>query len=351
MTLKVIDIASYQSVEIAADGAHNAVIVKATEGTGYINPKCDAQYQTAKSAGKLLGVYHYASGGDPVAEADYFLSNIKGYIGEAILALDWESGSNASWGNTQWCRKFVDRVHEKTGIWCMIYVQASAVNQVANLVNDCPLWIAGYPTNAPGWEVPNFMYSTAPWATYTIWQFTSGGGLDKNIANLDAAGWKRIANPSGGGGGTTVTTTKKPAVGPLDKSLELLAGDVQAGKFGDGDARAAALGPYFKGVQAIVNHRADQAYSPTALKILKDETLAGKYGDGDVRKWRLGTYYPLVQDMINSDSKPQALTYTVQSGDTLSGIAAKLGTSTNALANANGISNPNLIFAGQVLKY
>ena len=45
-------------------------------------------------------------------------------------------------------------------------------------------------------------------------------------------------------------------------------------------------------------------------------------------------------------------TYTVQKGDTLSGIASKLSYpgGWQALATANGIANPNLIFPGQVLK-
>jgi rare lipoprotein A len=44
-------------------------------------------------------------------------------------------------------------------------------------------------------------------------------------------------------------------------------------------------------------------------------------------------------------------TYMVQSGDTLSGIAAELGTSVEDLAAANGIANPDLIYAGQTLYY
>lgn len=43
-------------------------------------------------------------------------------------------------------------------------------------------------------------------------------------------------------------------------------------------------------------------------------------------------------------------TYTVQSGDTLSGIANKFGTNYESLANLNNISNPNRIYVGQVLK-
>jgi putative chitinase len=41
--------------------------------------------------------------------------------------------------------------------------------------------------------------------------------------------------------------------------------------------------------------------------------------------------------------------YTVKRGDTLSGIASRHGTTVGALAQANGISNPNRIFAGQRL--
>ena len=47
---------------------------------------------------------------------------------------------------------------------------------------------------------------------------------------------------------------------------------------------------------------------------------------------------------------PTAKTHTVKSGETLSGIAAKYGTTYQHLAAINGINNPNLIYAGQVLK-
>ncbi len=44
------------------------------------------------------------------------------------------------------------------------------------------------------------------------------------------------------------------------------------------------------------------------------------------------------------------LTYTVQRGDTLRSIARKFNTTTTAILAINAISNPNLIFPGQVLK-
>src|SRR6266566_1705207 len=42
-------------------------------------------------------------------------------------------------------------------------------------------------------------------------------------------------------------------------------------------------------------------------------------------------------------------TVTVQPGDTLTSIAARTGTTVDALAAANGIASPNLIFVGQTL--
>lgn len=41
--------------------------------------------------------------------------------------------------------------------------------------------------------------------------------------------------------------------------------------------------------------------------------------------------------------------YTVVAGDTLSGIAARFGSTVDKIARANGISNPNLIYVGQRL--
>ena len=43
--------------------------------------------------------------------------------------------------------------------------------------------------------------------------------------------------------------------------------------------------------------------------------------------------------------------YLVQSGDTLTGIAAELGTSVDSLMSANGLTSPDLIYAGQTLSF
>lgn len=52
----------------------------------------------------------------------------------------------------------------------------------------------------------------------------------------------------------------------------------------------------------------------------------------------------------STNSQSAAGSYTVKSGDTLSGIAEQFGTSYETLAQLNGISNPNDIYVGQVIK-
>ena len=53
---------------------------------------------------------------------------------------------------------------------------------------------------------------------------------------------------------------------------------------------------------------------------------------------------------VSSDSASTGGIYTVVKGDTLSGIAAKYGTTYQEIAKENGIRNPNLIYPGQQFK-
>lgn len=51
-----------------------------------------------------------------------------------------------------------------------------------------------------------------------------------------------------------------------------------------------------------------------------------------------------------NNNKPGNYSYTVKQGDTLSAIARKYNTTYQVLAAYNGISNPNLIYPGQVIR-
>ena len=197
MPLYTVDVYSGSSDSIIRDPHADGVIVKATQGTGYVNPRCNHQWELAGQLGKLRGLYHYAGGGNPVSEAQFFINNIRNYVGQGVLILDWESYQNASWGNANWARQFVDEVHRLTGVWPMIYVQESALWQAANCANNCGVWVAKYASmNWNSWVVPNMSVSSGAFKFLTGWQFT-GGDMDRSIFYLTKEAWGKIANPAG----------------------------------------------------------------------------------------------------------------------------------------------------------
>lgn len=192
MALYFTDVFSGSADWIVTDPHAQGTIVKVSQGTGYLNPKYQYQYSLAKNAGRLLGLYHYAGGGNPI----YFLSHIQDKLGQAVLAVDWEQYQNAAWGDTTWVRQFVNEIHRQTGMWPLIYVQESAIWQVANCVSDCGLWVAKYASmDWHSWAVPAMTVNTSPWQTYTLWQF-AGDDEDRSIATVDREGWVRLANPN-----------------------------------------------------------------------------------------------------------------------------------------------------------
>lgn len=256
--LKGIDISKWQAGIDLSKIDTDFVICKATEGVGYTDKYCDKLYQQAKKLGKKLGVYHFARpdlGNSAVEEADYFIKETKGYHKEAILILDWEPQGN-SIANTGWAKGWLDRVYEKTGVKPLIYMSASVVRAYdwsKVVAGDYGLWIANYGSNNGTAQKGVFNnYPLRYWSFYALWQYTSkgrlsgyNGNLDLNYFSGDKAAWDKYA---GGSPSTSTSTTK-----PVEKSVDELAREVIAGKYGNGDARKQALGSRYDEVQARVN--------------------------------------------------------------------------------------------------
>lgn len=85
---------------------------------------------------------------------------------------------------------------------------------------------------------------------------------------------------------------------------------------------------------------------------LAQMVLKGQFGNGAVRKVKLGNRYNSVQAIVNSlcGGVSSGVYYIVKSGDTLSAIAKKYGTTISQLVKWNGIKNPNLIYVNQKIR-
>lgn len=108
----------------------------------------------------------------------------------------------------------------------------------------------------------------------------------------------------------------------------------------------------FNALDCNVCYKEFTAPEKKSIEELAQEVLAGKWGNGIDRVNKLtaaGYDYQSVQNRVNELVKPQPIVYTVKSGDTLSGIAQRYGTTVAKLALDNNIKNANLIYPGQKL--
>lgn len=350
MAMQGIDISGWQEDLDLAQVPCDFAIIKATQGVGYVSDACDPHVQQAIALGKPFGFYHYVNGSGATAEADFFVDNCANYFGVGLPCIDWESMQNAAWGDADYLSELVQRVIDRTGVKPLIYASKSAFPWDVAKALDCGAWVAQYASdNATG-------YQDSPWneGAYdcAIRQYSSHGRLDGYSGNLDldkaymdADGWARYVSASGA-----------PAPAPAKKTDEQIADEVIAGAWGNGEDRRNRLssaGYDPDAVQAIVNARLQP--SRKSDDEVADEVIRGEWGNGSDRRDRLAQagYDPdAIQSVVNSKLGASASahrTYTVKSGDTLSGIAAAYGTSWQHLASINGIANPNLIYPGQVL--
>lgn len=284
------------------------VIVGTTWGTGQIWGNCLASgvntdanrmiYQ-AQASGKKYGLYHYAMGGSPEAEAEFFYQNTSNYWRSGIVALDWEADDNPAWGDWNWVRRFMTRAEQLSGgVRPVLYTMGSVVPSIPQDLRDrYALWVAEYATMAPTG------YQAVPWrlGVYgeSIRQY-SGNGItntvtpsDLNLFRGDTTAWDRIANPDN----ATPTPAPSPSQ-PAAPDLETLATRTIRGDFGNGTDRINALGDLYGPVMEIVNSRLGGG-SGVDLTALAWATIRGDYGNGQDRINALGGNYNAVMQIVN----------------------------------------------------
>lgn len=301
MSFKFIDISNWQVgidvVSVVRNGGLSAVVVKATEGIGFVDKSCDGFVSKLRANGIRFGFYHFARNNSARAEAEFFREKTRGYEKAGIPILDWEAGQSIDWVNA-----FVERYHELTGVWPWVYGNAWRFNQ-GTVNTNCGRWVAGYPKNG----ITNINYGVNTDMPYKInnglvcgWQFSSsvriagyGGNLDGNVFYGDTAAWDKYA----GGSPAASTPSTTPDSAPYGSTLGLAA-DVMRGKYGTMNARKEALGSRYDEVQDFINHIAN-----ASAATLASEVWAGKYGNGDTRKLVLGSRYNEVMAVVNGGNK------------------------------------------------
>ncbi len=281
------------------------------------------------------------TGGNAMQTANmlnYFLPKIQTPKG-SIIALDYEDGAGPSaQANTDNVLYGMRRIRD-AGYTPVLYSGKYYIAnhlQLDRILSEFPnsLWIASYADmqvrTRPLWGYFPSMPGVA------IWQFTSTG-----------------------------------RAGGLDYNVDLLGITKKGYKHGDAERPVTKPEAVKEGIQADNTPKKDITTGYTVKVNFSAKTWSNGAG---IPNWVKGNSYEVIQTNGNkvllvgimswidrsnveilstakqNSTQATASTYTVHSGDSLSAIAAKFGTTVSALQSANNIHNANLIYPGQVLK-
>lgn len=381
----MIDVSNHQGTITAAEYTSmrnsygvKAVTAKISEGTYYHDPYAAGNIANAQAAGLYINGYYfcrYTSVEGAKAEAEYAVKMAKqdGLPINAVLVADIEAGQSSLGSYTNSLAiSAMKQIVEAAGYRFDVYTMGSWVGNSINTSNVG--WVAYYPYNVTtdrytshhAWQWTDSQYISSKLSGVDMSQLYDNyytGGQDKNavISNGDTT------DVSTSNGGSASNNSNMSAESGSTSTYTVKSGDTLSGiaaKYGMSTSTLASLNGitntnliYVGQVLKVSGTASSNASSTYTVK--SGDTLSGiaaKYGTSYQSLASLnGISYPYTiyvgQKLKVSGTASSTKSYTVKSGDTLSGIASKLDVSTSYLASKNNISNYNLIYAGQTLKY
>lgn len=312
---------------------------------------------------------------------DYFLPKVQ-TPKQSIVALDVESGQQ----NTNTVDYALNRI-KQAGYTSVLYGYKGYLQShvdLASLAKKYPLWLAAYPDYNVTVK-PNYAYFPS-FDNVGIYQFTStyvARGLDGDVDltgitdngyhNGDAS--KPITKPVAVKQGIVADNTSKQDIS-TGYTVKV---NYSAKRWASGQT----IPNWVKGrMYPVVQTSGDRVLLGGIMSWIKrsdveilqtaKQTAGGTYTVQSGDSWwsianrysmsmytlasRNGkTIYTVIHPgdrlVISGQTTAATRTYTVRRGDTLSGIAGRLGVSVGHLVQTNRISNPNLIYVGQRLLY
>ncbi|UVF14258.1 LysM peptidoglycan-binding domain-containing protein [Limosilactobacillus fermentum] len=365
-----IDVSSYQPdtvafFQTAKNQGAQGVVVKLTEGSedgsNYINPRAAAQIHNALAVGLRVACYHFArytSNADAQNEARFFVKIAKQYgmTSDTLMIDDAEVHSVADYNSAT--AAFMNEVkalgYINVGLYSMkSFFTGGILN--SHGFDNAKIWEAGYGITDLGID------------NAAAWQWTDNGLGMSVDTSYDFDGAFTVGSPNSG----TVPSTPIPAPNPVEHVGHPATGTYTVQSGDTLSSIADKFGTTYQ-VLAAINGIGDpnQIWPGQVLKVTGTASQESTYyvQAGDTLSAIATKFGTTVSNLvsINHISNPnviyvgqkiyvgeaaqgQSNAYTVQSGDTLSGIAAKFGTTWQALAQKNGLANPNVIYVGQTL--
>ena len=173
------------------------VILKATEGTTYVDPTFRRRYDAAHENDIIASSYHFLRHGGISQQMQLYLNTVDPEPGERMV-LDWEDGS-VTLGELKDAIEYL--LNDNRNLQVTVYASASFLQENVPNVSDpvlaqTSLWVARYSGQPPYWP-------SAVWSTWSLWQCTDSysvegyGPLDGNKFNGSVEACKAWLAPAG----------------------------------------------------------------------------------------------------------------------------------------------------------
>lgn len=181
MAKKFIDISEHNTI-LSFDRLNNSslsgVIIKATEGTTYIDHNCDNLYQGINGS-KPIGFYHYlTSTSEPETQAQNFWKKIQDKHYQILPVLDVEQES-LSYKAQPYSERFIAEFYRLSGQNMIIYSGRCYITDHFDVSfrNNHLWWVADYSAN----DTPSILGCRV-----IAWQYTeSSSDYDFSLGDLD----------------------------------------------------------------------------------------------------------------------------------------------------------------------
>jgi len=311
MIYRGIDVSEWQGTidyEEVRDAGIEVVYIKASEGSDYIDHYFESNYRGAKEADLKVGFYHFVTARsveDAEEEARFFARVISGKEIDLRLAMDFESFGDLNVSEiNEISEAFLTTLEEVTGEGAVIYSDASNARDVFSreLAANYPIWVAEYFVEEPE--------DNGKWETWVGFQYTDRYIVSGISSRVD---------------GDEFTDGIF-----LDETVRLPESENK---------------PVTERTTEYVVQRGDTLYK---IAVMFDTTVERLVEENNISNPNL-IYPGQVLRITNVDNPERSIEYTVRRGDTLSSIARRYGTTVQSIVEENNISNPNLIFPGEVL--
>jgi len=160
-------------------------IVKATEGSGFIDATFDPNWLAMRRVGLVRGVYHfYRPGIDPIEQAEHFLEMVGGILHSTDLPPILDVEAYPAYVREEFAAQSLSERIRRLRVWLeaveralerlpMIYTNHSTWREWLGDSKDFqryPLWIANFGVRAP--KVPAADWGGQGW---TFWQYSEKG--------------------------------------------------------------------------------------------------------------------------------------------------------------------------------